>query len=138
MGHRFFDHTGDFGAELFAEDEPGIYAAAGAALSALLLDDASRIEPKERRALEVTGIDEADLLVALGNELLFLFETEGFLCAGLEEVTPGGDHLQAVAVGEPFDPERHVIARPMKAVTHHGAEVRESPDGWTARLIFDL
>jgi SHS2 domain-containing protein len=29
-------------------------------------------------------------------------------------------------------------ASPVKAVTYHGLKVEESPDGWTASVIFDV
>ncbi|HJL17126.1 MAG TPA: archease [Sandaracinaceae bacterium LLY-WYZ-13_1] len=137
--HRFFDHTGDFGADLCAPDRAALYEASAHALVALLTDARDRIEARETRAIEVEGVDPEDLLVALGNEVLFLFETEGWLPSRLEVESVDDERLVALAHGEPYDPERHPIARPIKAVTHHGAAVEEGADGtWTGRLIFDL
>lgn len=136
--HRFFDHTGDFGADLEATSEAELYEAGVDALIALMVENPATIEERERRELQVSGIDEADLLVALANEVLFAFET-GWLARRVEVVSLDDEGLSAVAHGEPFAPARHPIARPTKAVTHHGASVRENDDGtWSGRLIFDL
>lgn len=140
-GFRFFDHTGDFGAELSAPRLEALYEAAARAFVALLTDDPARIAERETRALEVEGVDAEDLLVALGNELLFRFETEAWLPARIEvtELDEDAGRLVATAHGEPYDADRHPIARPIKAVTHHGAEVEARDDGtFRGRLVFDL
>jgi SHS2 domain-containing protein len=136
--HRFFDHTGDFGAELSAPTERALFEELARAWLDLLTDAPASVAERETRPLEVSGIDAEDVLVALGNELLYLFETEGFLAARIDVTALDSQKLTATAHGEPFDPARHPIARPVKAVTHHGAEVVRAEDGWRARVIFDL
>lgn len=138
MPHQFFDHTGDFGAELTSETRAGLYESAATALVALLTDAVERVEERETLPIAVEGVDAADLLVALGNELLYLFESQRWLAHRVSIEELDGDHLVATAHGEPFDEARHPIARPIKAVTHHGAEIQKTPDGWRGRLIFDL
>ncbi len=136
--HRFFDHTGDYGAHLSAEDEADLYETGVDALIALMVEDVAAIEEREEREVEARGVDEAELLVALGNEVLFLFET-GFVTRVLEVTSLEDGVVRAVARGEPFDSVRHPVARPIKAVTHHRAYAAEDADGaWTGRLIFDL
>lgn len=136
--HRFFDHTGDFGVDLVAPTRKALYAEAGRAWLALLTDAPHTVEERETRSIEVDGLDETDLLVALGNELLYLFESEGWLAARIEIGALDETHLAATAHGEAFDEARHPIARPAKAVTHHGAFVEERDGEWHGRLIFDL
>ncbi|MGE5790792.1 MAG: archease, partial [Syntrophaceae bacterium] len=46
--------------------------------------------------------------------------------------------LEAEARGEPFDGQKHEICKEIKAVTYHQAQIRKTPDGWTARVIFDV
>lgn len=136
--HRFFDHTGDFGADLEADAEAALYEASVDALIALLVDDPRAIREAESRALAIAGADPEEQLVALGNEVLYLFET-GWLARRVEVDELREDGLAVTAHGESFDPARHVIARPIKAVTHHGARIEERADGtWIGRLIFDL
>ncbi len=149
--HTFFDHTGDYGVDLTGESFEEVLDALARAFLDLLTGAPATVVEVEARPLEVRGLDEEDLLVALGNELLFRFEM-GFLVGRLEvlavleedgaagdDASPAGElTLEAKAWGEVFDPERHPIARPMKAVTHHQASVVEDATGARARLVFDL
>jgi SHS2 domain-containing protein len=136
--HRFFDHTGDFGVELHADTREALYAEAGRAWLDLLTDQPELVREREERAIEVEGFDPVDLLVGLGNELLYLFEAREWLAARIEVEVLEDGLLQATAFGEPFDPMHHTIARPVKAVTQHGAEVLQDETGWCGRLIYDL
>ena len=135
--HRFFDHTGDFGADLEAASEAELYEASVDALIALFVEAPDAIRATETREIVAPGIDPEDQLVALGNEVLFLFEM-GWLTRRVLVQSLDGDALRAIAHGEPFDVARHGIARPVKAVTHHGARIEETDAGWVGRLIFDL
>src|SRR5690606_26467382 len=87
--HRFFEHTGDFGVELTAPTEDSLLAELVPAFAALLTGVEGVVEARESVPVEVEGIDLSDLLVVLGNELLYRFEAEGFLAAELavEELT---------------------------------------------------
>lgn len=136
--HRFFEHTGDFGVELTAPTEDSLLAELVPAFAALLTSVEGVVEARESVPVEVEGIDLSDLLVVLGNELLYRFEAEGFLAAELavEELTE--TRLVGALRGERYDPERHPIARPAKAVTQHGVGVEARDGELVARVIFDL
>lgn len=136
--YRFFDHTGDFGVDAEAETPEEAVEAAARALLDLLTGAPESVREVDARPLRVEGVDAAETLVALGNELLYWFETDGFLCARLALDDLAEDVFEGVAHGETFDPDRHPIARPIKAVTHHDAALFPTADGWRLRLIFDL
>ena len=137
--HRFFDHTGDYGVELEAQDAGAVLATFALACLELLTDAAETVSEVEERDIELEGMDAAEVLVAFGNELLYLFEVEGFLCRRFEPEQVEEDYVYGVAHGERYDPQRHPIARPIKAVTHHGAAVWEDEAGrFRARIVFDL
>ena len=138
MELSFFDHTGDFGLELVAASAEEVVAGVARGFLTLLTDDPGQVDEVEERRLEVAGIDLEECLVAFANELLFLFEVEGFLCARFVPDQVGPERIAGVARGEPFDPARHPIARPIKAVTHHAVRFEPAADGWAARLVFDL
>ena len=135
--HRFFDHTADSGVELEAASFEALAAESAVALLDLITGDPESVLAKTERAFVVTGLDDTDLLVALGNELLFLFEVEGFLCRHLAVAASEG-RLECVGRGEILDPARHPIETPIKAVTHHMATVSRLADRWTATLVYDL
>jgi SHS2 domain-containing protein len=136
--HVFFDHTGDFGVDLTAPTREALYEQAARAWTELLTDAPGSVVERESRPIEVRGFDATDLLVALGNELLYWFETDGWLASRLTIEELDETDLRGMAYGEAFDSARHPIARPVKAVTHHGADVRNDAGTWRGRLIFDL
>ena len=138
MPYAFFDHTGDFGVDVQADTAEAVIAEVARAFLDLLTGEPSAVREAEARSISVAGGDREEALVAFGNELLFLFEAEGFLCARFEARPQVGGVIEGLAHGEPFDPTRHPIARPIKALTYHELAFELSPQGATARLIFDL
>ncbi len=80
------------------------------------------------------------LLVDWLSELLFRFETTGFIVsrATVELVSADVYRLGARIEGEPLDPARHPMKVLLKAVTYHALEVREERDRWVAQVIFDI
>ena len=97
--HRFFDHTGDFGADLEASSEAELFEASVDALVGLLVDDATKIDERESRPIEARGVDGLDQLVALGNEVLYAFET-GWLARRVEVIALDVDTVTATAWGQ--------------------------------------
>ncbi len=137
--YQFFDHTGDFGVDFEAPDMGAALTTFSRALLDLLTGAPDSVAEEEEREVELEGMDPADLLVALGNELIYLFEAEGFLCARFEVEEVGDDYALAWACGESYDAARHPIARPIKAVTHHEAALEPDPAGGVrGRIVFDL
>lgn len=144
MPYTLVDHTGDIALALEGADAAALFDGLTRGLLHVLTDEAS-CEVREDRAHEVTleAGDLAELLVAFGNEWLFLFEVEQLLGArveltALDEDAPDGVAGTFVLHGERFDPERHPIARPFKAVTHHDAVVTRHDAGLRASIVIDL
>lgn len=137
-GYTFFDHTGDTGVEVRGATREAVVAAAARAFLDVLTDAPDGVAPTEEREVRVDGFDAPATLVAFLNELLWLFESEGFLCARFAPSVVSETEIAGVAAGERYDPARHEIARPVKAVTHHEATFTSDADGAYARLVFDL
>jgi SHS2 domain-containing protein len=85
------------------------------------------------------GLDDA--LRALLSEVLFRFDTEGFVAVGAEvmvEQTAGGWGLQARLWGDDANRERHTLLHEIKAVTYHRLTVIASEEGWKATVLLDI
>lgn len=133
----YFEHTADVGLLAKAPDLNNLFADAARALFALIVEDPGDIRPETEIALELEGTEVDYLLFDWLNELLFRFETEHLLLADFE-VNVRDDGLTAVARGEPLDAERHQLAHEVKAITYHQLEVKQTPEGWQARVIVDI
>jgi SHS2 domain-containing protein len=141
MTYKMLDHTADIAVEVSAATRDELFAEALRALTDCVTE-LERVEPRERRSLDL-GARELDLLLVdwLG-ELLAAFEVEGLLFCRAEATVadePGALHLTAKAWGEPYDPSRHPLKVMIKGVTYHGLEAGPRADGsWRARVIFDV
>ena len=77
------------------------------------------------------------LLLDLLGELLFRFETTGFL--GREfDVTRTSGGLLAQSRGEVIEDQPHRLSREVKAITYHGLKVEQQDGGWLAEVIVDI
>jgi SHS2 domain-containing protein len=101
---------------------------------------AAAVEPRVSAHIMLESPELDLLLVDWLSELLFRFETTGFLVARatVELVTADVYRLGARIEGEPLDPERHAMKVLLKAVTYHGLQVKEHAGRWTATVIFDI
>lgn len=143
MSIRFLDHTGDTAVEVCGADAPELFREAGRALTELYVDveQGAPVEVRAARELRLEAEDGESLLIDFLNELIYLFDTEGFLCAGLKVAKLSLEPpavLEARVEGESFDPERHCSLTEVKAATFHGAEIRSAGAGLCVAVVFDL
>ncbi len=135
--YRIFDHTADLGMEIFGKTVQELFANAAFAVFDTITD-LSRVRAREERKITVEGTGWEDLLVNYLREVLYLFNGEGILLKeySIMEIDP--QHLKGAVSGERFDSSTHRINTEIKAVTYHQVTVRETPDGWIGRVIFDV
>jgi len=135
--YRVFDHTADLGVEIYGKTAKELFANAAFALFDIITD-LNRVRAIEEKMITAEGEGWDDLLVNYLREVLYLFNGEGLLLKeySIMEIDPR--HLEGKVSGEVFDPSRHTINTEIKAVTYHQATVREAPDMWMGRVIFDV
>lgn len=140
VAYDLIEHTADIGFEVEAEGPGALFARAALAFHDIIADTAGA-RPLVERPIAVEGHDLADALVRTLEEALFAFEVERTLFgeAALEvDATPEGVRVRGAARGERFDPSRHELRRPVKAVTYHEIFVGPVGGKWRARVILDL
>jgi SHS2 domain-containing protein len=130
--HRFIDHTAELELELEAATREGVLVEAAAALGELLGPQPAAAPPA-RRQLRVTGTDDATLLAAWLDELVFLAETEGFVPTGVDEITVGDGEAQAVVSGRRGSPP-HLV----KGVTYNNLDLSRHGRRWRGRVVLDV
>ena len=136
-GHATFDHTADVGLEAWGATFGEALAEAGMGLQGIMLHG-GRVRPRETRIFHVTAQDAAALLVAWLSELLYAFDTDGWLSASLEIAVDDACRLTATAYGETFDDERHELGVGVKAASYHDLAVRCEADAVRVRVILDV
>lgn len=135
--YETFDHTADLGLRIRAKDPETLFAEAGLALSACLVDDIGTICAVETEKFEIPGDDLDYLLFDWLRELLIRFETRKMLYANFRvTISPTG--LTAEVSGEPLDRARHPLAHEVKAITYHGLKCERTGEEWLAEVIVDI
>ncbi len=135
--YQAFDHTADLGLAITGASEEELFANAAIAVFDIITD-LDRVEAREIRRIAVEGDGREDLLINFLREILYLYNGERWLLKELRIVRISEKGLEAEARGEPLDGRKHEICKEIKAVTYHQAQVRQTPAGWTARVIFDV
>jgi SHS2 domain-containing protein len=137
MGYDLFDHTGDVGVRVWADDLKGLFCEAAKALFDIITD-LEQVEMNLERIVAVEGMGREELLVAWLNELLYLHDVEGLLFRDFSISTIENRSLKGVARGEKFHELRHIIKTGIKAVTYHQLEIKEVDGCWQTQMIFDV
>ena len=134
---ELIDHTADIGVIAYGADIAQAFANAGRALFSLITET-DTLSERTFRDIEVEASDEAGLLVAWLNELIFIFDTEHLLFKRFEVTLPAGERLRARGYGEPVDKTRHSLKTGVKAATYHLLSVERDKDACKVRVIFDV
>lgn len=135
--YEAFEHTADIGLHAYGQTLPELFVNAAAGMESLMVSP-GQIEPRVHREITAEGHDLVSLLVSWLNELIFLFDTEYLLLNQFEINEFTDTHLRATVSGEPYDSTRHELSSAIKAVTWHEASVEPEPEGYKARVIFDI
>ena len=135
--YELFEHTADLGLRATAPDLDSLFAEAGRALFAALVDNLEDVRLQTEVRLHLEGRDREYLFFDWLNELLHEFESRRTLLSDFDvRVTETG--LTATARGEPVDPARHRMSHEVKAITYHGLTVEQVSNGWQAEVIVDI
>ncbi len=135
--YRFLSHTADVGLRIRGETLEALFANAARALTATMVDR-RRLRGTRSRQISVEAPDLEALLVAWLNHLLYLYDTEAFLGRDFTITSLTPERLEARAVGDTYDPTRHISKTAVKAATYHHLAITRVPDGWQATVILDL
>lgn len=133
---QFIDHTADVGILVTAPALEGVFETSAFALTELITS-ADSLSCRIERRFRLQEDEIETLLVSWLQELLYVFDTEGFIF-GRFQVNLHDLILEATAWGEPFDPDIHSVKTEIKAVTYHQLEVVRFDRGWQAKIIFDI
>ena len=144
-GFRFLEHTADVLVEAWG---PSLEAAFEEMARGMIeiMTDTSKIEPRERKEIEVCGFDLENLLYRWLEELLYLHDSENYVFSKfrVEKIEKRRSNeeeeycLRAEVWGERFDRERHEPRTVVKAVTYAQMKIEKHGSVWRAQTVFDI
>lgn len=136
MSYRLIDVPGDVGVRVEGKTLNECFINSALALYSLITD-INQVEEKEVREIEISEENLEDLLVSFLNELIFIFDTYGFIGCKVE-LEIKDKTLKAKVYGEKFNPQKHERKLLVKAATYHGLSLKKEKDCWITEIIFDI
>lgn len=128
--------TADVSYKAFGKTKEELFENAAQGLFHQIVDE-RKIEPKDKKVIEIEGSDEVQLLHDWLGELMKLFSIEHLLFSEFKVLLSGGT-LRGIARGEPYDREKHGYYNELKAVTYHLMEIKEEDGCYTTVIICDM
>ena len=133
---EFIDHTADAGIIARGADIRQAFTNAARGMSSLFAEP-DDIRETRHRDIVVTADDEESLLVAWLNELIYRFDTEGFIGKRFNISRLDPTRLEARLYGETVDRSRHRLKAGVKAATYHLLSITHNSQ-CQLRVIFDI
>lgn len=132
--YKHLEHPADIYIEVYGRNLEEIFRNAALALYDQICE-IDKIENNEIKKISIEAAEYEDLLVNFLNEILYLFDSEGFVASSVE-VRLTDKTLIAILSGEKYRREKHGVKHEIKATTYHGLVINPS-EGY-ARILFDI
>lgn len=132
------DHATDAFIEITAKDLNEAFITVANAVINITIDQ-DRVEPKKEMKIVARGKDLRYLLFSWLEEVTFTLITEGFAIYKVElEIQQNGEYIiNAKALGEPIDLDKHHYKVEIKAPTFHEMKIEQN-DHVFMRVLVDL
>jgi len=132
--YKIIDHEADVGFEIYGKTLEDLYKNAVEALFSLIVEP-GKMKPEKGKRINLK--DDQGLLIVFLNELLYLWDTEGFIPRDLS-LKIENKKLTGTVVGGIYDPSRDKIKAEVKAVTYHKFSIEEKNGMLKATVIVDV
>ena len=137
LKYKQIEHTGDIGIKIYGDSLKDLFINAAYGMFDVMVD-ISNVNQSLAIEIEVAGDNYEELLVNWLSELNYLFIAESQIFNEFEITRITENELYATAIGDKFDPHKHVIHTEIKAVTYHEIYVKQVKNKWQAQVIFDI
>lgn len=131
MSHEWREHTAEVELAIEADTQAEVFSEA--------LDAFGRLVERERGGepasfeVELEAPDDASLLVAWLEELIFFADTESFVPDTAADLEVASGRIRARLQGR-----RAELDPLVKAATYHGLELTRTDGRWRARVVLDV
>jgi len=135
-GFEQVDISGDVGLRIWGRSIGELFENAGLGMSDLITDT-TNIDEEEAKEIHIDADGLEALLVQWLNELIFIFDSSGFIGKRFM-VRIKDNSLRAEVYGRSLDPSRNERRLLLKAATYHGLSLKREKGRYEAMLIFDI
>ena len=133
---KFLEHTADIKFQAFGISIEEVFENAGLAMFNSMHD--GKVKEKRKVKIKAEGKDFESLLYNFLEELLVLFDSEGFFLSKIKslKVDEKKFKLEAEVVGD--DAKNYEIHIDIKAVTYSEMFVKKQGGKWIAQVVLDV
>jgi SHS2 domain-containing protein len=135
--YHLIDHTADFGIQVFGTDSRELFTNAALALFDVITE-MDALNGDDSCTIRASGEDWPDLMINWLREILYLWNGREMLVKSVQVLSLSENNISAKIYFDAYLPDRHTIKTEIKAVTYHQIQVKRSPSGWKAQIIFDI
>jgi SHS2 domain-containing protein len=135
--YRITTHHTELAVRITGSSQADLFANSAFALFDVMTDLAA-VNIKESIPLEVEGSDRDDLMVNWMRELLYLYQSNGYLLKEFKISQVKDTIVKAEVRGEKVDPDRHDVKQEIASVAAHKSRIEKTGNQWIAQVIFEL
>lgn len=132
-----FPHTADIGVRAYGRSLKELFENAAFAMFDIIAD-LEGLKPAATQDIKLEAQSREELLVAWLDELLYNFYTRSVIFCKFEidELTDTG--LKARVSGRPVGANRNRLKTEIKAATYADLKIKETDEGFSVEIIFDV
>ncbi len=134
---KFLEHTADIQFQAFGKTVEEMFGNASLAMFNSMYD--GKVKAKKTVKVKASGKDYESLLYNFLEELLVLFDGEGFFLSKVKslKITKwDGFKLEAEVVGD--DAKNYELHIDVKAITYHSMFVKQEGKKWVGQVVLDV
>ncbi len=128
------DHTADWALRVHGQDMVELLANAALGMATLLVGDLNKVAQNEVRRLELDAFDAETLLVDWLAELAYWAEESQLVFHKYSFSDVSETHLKVTAWGG----VANELQKHIKAVTYHELEIKQTDQGLSTTIVFDV
>lgn len=132
--YEFLKHTGDLKFRAYSSSVKGMFENCALAISSVL-SRGKKIKSLIKKEISVSGNDYESLLYSFIDELIYLFDAEGFIVSKAElEIEDG--KLKGIVYGD--DSTNYKDLDAIKAPTYAEMYVKNKGKKWECQVVLDV
>lgn len=135
---EILDHPADIGIKVYGKNLEELFINAALGTTSLIAD-VNLLSAIIKKEINIKGQNIEELFTKWLDEIIYLFDAEGFLIKNVLVETCHGMSLRATISGEKYNKDKHEIKLYLKSVTYHQLEIKQTVNkSWEARVFFDV
>lgn len=137
--YELLDISGDVGLKIWGKTLEELFENAAEGMYSLITN-ARQIKEKKTIDFVTESSSLESLFVSWLNELIFHFDTYGFIgkAIKIDSFSLSKYRLNASVSGEDYNPQKHESKLLIKAATYHNLRIEKTGDIYKAEIIFDI